>query len=121
MTAAVIVGLTAFGVSLLTLLSGFGLGTLLMPVFALFFSVEVAIASTAIVHAANNLFKAGLLGLGAPREVLLRFGIPPVVASVLGAVALSALGVQAPLAVWSFLGRTAELTPVKLVVGVLIL
>ena len=56
--AAVVLGLTAFGVSLLTLFSGFGLGTLLMPVFALFFPVEVAVASTAVVHAANNLWHA---------------------------------------------------------------
>ncbi len=70
--AAVVLGLTAFGVSLLTLFSGFGLGTLLMPVFALFFPVEVAVASTAVVHAANNLFKVGLLGRSAPRDILIR-------------------------------------------------
>ena len=59
MTAAIVIGLVAFGVSLLTLFSGFGLGTLLLPAFAVFFPIEVAVASTAIVHAANNLFKAG--------------------------------------------------------------
>ena len=46
----------------LTLFSGFGLGTLLMPVFALFFPVEIAIGLTAIVHFLNNLFKLALLG-----------------------------------------------------------
>ena len=56
-----VVGLCAFLVSGLTLFSGFGLGTLLMPVFALFFPVPVAVASTALVHVANNLFKLGLL------------------------------------------------------------
>ena len=40
--------------SALTLFSGFGLGTLLMPVVALFFPLELAIAMTAIVHLANN-------------------------------------------------------------------
>ena len=69
MAATVIVGIAAFGVSLLTLFSGFGLGTLLMPVFALFFPVEVAVASTAVVHAANNLFKVGLLARGASVDV----------------------------------------------------
>jgi len=39
------------------LLSGFGLGTLLLPVFALFFPLPVAIAATALVHLANNFFK----------------------------------------------------------------
>lgn len=36
---------TALLVSGLTLFSGFGLGTLLIPVFALFFPVEVAAAA----------------------------------------------------------------------------
>jgi hypothetical protein len=36
--------------SALTLFSGFGLGTLLMPVVALFFPLDLAIAMTAMVH-----------------------------------------------------------------------
>ncbi len=47
---------TALIVSGLTLFSGFGLGTLLMPAFALFFPVEVAVEATAVVHLANNIF-----------------------------------------------------------------
>lgn len=46
--------LTALVVSGLTLFSGFGLGTLLMPAFAVFFPVEVAVAATAVVHLATN-------------------------------------------------------------------
>ncbi len=38
----VIIPLAALTVSCLTLFSGFGLGTLLMPVFALFFPIETA-------------------------------------------------------------------------------
>jgi hypothetical protein len=41
----------------LTLFSGFGLGTVLMPVFALFFPIDVAIGMTAIVHLSNNILK----------------------------------------------------------------
>ena len=52
----------AFLVSGLTLFSGFGLGTLLLPVMALFFPIDAAIALTAIVHCLNNLFKFALLG-----------------------------------------------------------
>jgi uncharacterized membrane protein YfcA len=119
--ATVIVGIAAFGVSLLTLFSGFGLGTLLMPVFALFFPVEVAVASTAVVHAANNLFKVGLLARGASVDVVLRFGVPAVIASFCGAIVLTSLSGQSPLASWSLMGRPAEVTPVKLVMGLLIL
>lgn len=121
MMVAIGIGLTAFGVSLLTLFSGFGLGTLLMPVFALFFPVEVAVASTAVVHAANNLFKVGLLGREAPRDVVMRFGVPAVVASFAGAVVLTALSTRDPLWTWSPFGRLAAITPIKLVMGVLIL
>lgn len=49
-----LVTVAAVTVSALTLYSGFGLGTLLMPVFALFFPVQVASGATAVVHAANN-------------------------------------------------------------------
>ncbi len=43
-----VVVFSAILVSALTLFSGFGLGTLLMPVFALFFPIEVAVAATAV-------------------------------------------------------------------------
>jgi hypothetical protein len=70
----------------LTLFSGFGLGTILMPVFALFFPLPLAIASTAVVHLSNNLFKLLLLGRHADRGVVIRFGIPALVfAAVLAA------------------------------------
>lgn len=45
----VLVAVAALSISTLTLYSGFGLGTLLMPVFALFFPVEVAVVATAVV------------------------------------------------------------------------
>jgi uncharacterized membrane protein YfcA len=120
-TAAFFLALFAFSVSLLTLFSGFGLGTLLMPAFALVLPVEVAVASTAVVHAANNLFKAGLLAGHARREILVRFGLPAVLASFGGAVLLATLAAGTPLLRWSFLGRPAEVTPIKLVMGVLVL
>jgi hypothetical protein len=52
---------SAFLASGLTLFSGFGLGTLLLPVMVLFFPIDLAIALTAVVHALNNLFKCWLL------------------------------------------------------------
>ena len=49
--------LVALFASALTLFSGFGLGTLLMPAFAFFFPIEIAVALTAVVHLLNNIFK----------------------------------------------------------------
>ena len=57
----IIIGLAAGLASALTLFSGFGLGTVLTPVFALFFPVPLAVAATAVVPFANNLFKLALL------------------------------------------------------------
>ncbi|MGA2225011.1 MAG: hypothetical protein ABSH41_11265 [Syntrophobacteraceae bacterium] len=74
-----VVCLAALFTSGLTLFSGFGLGTILMPVFAIFFPVEVAIALTAIVHFLNNLFKLMLVGKYTDKGVVLRFGIPAVI------------------------------------------
>ena len=72
----------------LTLYSGFGLGTLLLPVFALFFPVEVAVAATALVHGANNLLKVAVVGRHAEMELVVRFGVPAVAAAFVGAAAL---------------------------------
>ena len=58
----IVVCLAALLASALTLFSGFGLGTLLMPVVAIFFPLNLAIAITAIVHLLNNLFKFALVG-----------------------------------------------------------
>ena len=67
----IVVSVTALIASALSLFSGFGLGTLLMPVFAIFFPLQIAIASTAIVHLANNLFKVGLLAKKADTKVVM--------------------------------------------------
>ena len=53
----ILIPIVALLASALTFFSGFGLGTLLLPAFALFFPVDVAIALTAIVHFLNNTFK----------------------------------------------------------------
>lgn len=119
--AYLFIGLIAFFVSGLTLFSGFGLGTLLLPAFSLLFPVEVAVAATAVVHGLNNLFKVGLLFRHAVGRVLVRFGLPAVLAAFVGAALLTRLSAQEPLASWTLGTRLAEVTPVKLVMGLLIL
>ncbi len=104
----------------LTLFSGFGLGTILMPVFAIFFPIEAAIAVTAVVHLANNVFNLGLLGRMADRTTVLIFGLPAIPASFLGAYALQHLTILNPLAVYQLFGRYFEVIPVKLIMAVLI-
>jgi hypothetical protein len=75
----------AFGASLLTFFSGFGLGTILTPVFILWFPVEVAVAMTSVVHFTNNLFKLGLVFPNIDYKIGCKFGIPALIASIIGA------------------------------------
>jgi hypothetical protein len=105
----------------LTLFSGFGLGTLLMPVVALFFPLDVAIAVTALVHLANNLFKLGLLGREASLPILLRFGLPAIAAAFAGAALMAWLSEAPALLAYQALGQALTITPIKLVVGLLIM
>jgi uncharacterized membrane protein YfcA len=107
--------------SALTFFSGFGLGTLLLPAFALFFPVEQAVALTAVVHLLNSLFKLVLTGRHADRSVVVRFGLPAIVMAFVGAAVLVWLAGVAPVLSYSAWGRDLSVTPVKLVVGVLLL
>jgi uncharacterized membrane protein YfcA len=116
-----IVAAAALAVSGLTMYSGFGLGTLLMPVFALFFPVEVAVAATAVVHGANNVFKISLLGGQADKAIVIRFGIPAILAAFAGAAALGLVAHLGQIASYSIGTHTAVITPLKLVMGLLML
>jgi len=116
-----IISLAAFATALLTFFSGFGLGTILMPVFALFFPVEVAIALTGIVHFSNNFFKISLIGGKADREVLIKFGIPAVAASFAGAWLLLTITKMPSILEYQIAGRNFEITPVKLTIALLLI
>lgn len=107
--------------SALTLFSGFGLGTLLMPVFVLFFPLDMAVALTAIVHFLNNIFKLVLLGKDADKGVILRFGMPAILASFLGAGLLLWLSALNPLLSYQISGREFQVVPVKLVIALLMI
>jgi uncharacterized membrane protein YfcA len=117
----IVICAVALVVSGLTLFSGFGLGTLLMPAFALFFPVEIAVGATAVVHLANNIFKAVLVGRKANFGIVLKFALPAAAAAVLGALLLNYFAGLAPVFDYTWGGRSFAVTPVKIVVAVLIL
>lgn len=110
----------AFAISGLTLFSGFGLGTLLMPAFALFFPVEIAVAATATVHLANNIFKVLLVGRKADLPTVFKFALPAALFAMLGALLLNYFTAIEPLTQYVFSGRTCTITAVKLVIAFLI-
>lgn len=86
-----IIILVSFIASLLTFFSGFGLGTLLTPVFALFFPLPTAITLTAIVHFLNNIFKLGLVFKNINWPIAFRFGIASIAGALIGAYCLNYL------------------------------
>jgi uncharacterized protein len=105
----------------LTLFSGFGLGTLLTPVFALFFPIELAISMTAIVHFLNNIFKLSLLGKHANKSIVLKFGIPSLLAAFVGAYCLSKLTGLPTLYEYHINEKSFDITPVKLIISLLLI
>lgn len=117
----VLIGVAALLTSGLTLFSGFGLGTILMPVFALFFPLPLAIAATAVVHFANNIFKFGILAKQADWRVVARFGVPAALTAIAGAGVLGLVDRMPVLWRYSLGTASLEVTPVKAVIGILII
>lgn len=115
-----VVCIVALFVSALTLFSGFGLGTLLMPAFAIFFPVEYAVGATAIVHLANNVFKLGLVGKMADYKVVVKFAVPASIMAIVGALLLNYFAGTEPLADYTVGGKPCTITVVKLVIAFLI-
>jgi uncharacterized membrane protein YfcA len=88
-----------------------------LPVFALFFPLEVAIGLTAVVHLLNNLFKLGLLWKDIHWSTVLRFGVPGIVGAYLGARLMLLLGAREPV----YQGLLHPVDPLDLVIAGLML
>lgn len=117
----IIISVAAFLTSGLTLFSGFGLGTLLMPVFAIFFPIHIAVGMTAIVHFANNIFKLALVGRNADKSTVIRFGMPAILSAFVGAFLLRWLSDLQPLYSYSLLENNFQIMPVKIIIAILML
>ena len=120
MTEYIVICLFALLGSGLTLFSGFGLGTILVPVFGLFFPIDIAITLTAIVHFLNNIFKLALVGKNADKKVIIKFGIPSIIAAFFGAYLLTYVTKLAPIFNYTFLDKTFYIVPVKLTIAILL-
>lgn len=115
-----LIAAVALFASLLTFYSGFGLGTLLTPVFVVFFPVDQAVALTGVVHLLNNLFKMGLIGRNLSHKVLLRFGLPAIPAAFIGAWLMIRLGEGNVLFSWQYASHRFDVNTIQLVIGSLI-
>ncbi|MDP2300926.1 MAG: sulfite exporter TauE/SafE family protein [Ignavibacteria bacterium] len=117
----IIISIAAFVTAILTFFSGFGLGTILTPVFIIFFPVDLAIALTGIVHFFNNIFKLFLVGKKADKKVLISFGLPAVIAAILGSWLLLQISDLEPIFTYVVLGSTFDVSPVKLIISILLI
>ncbi len=121
MTEFLLIAIVAAVASALTLYSGFGLGTILLPAFALFFPAPMAVAATGVVHLLTNLFKAALLGRHADWRIVARFGLPAIPAAVAGAWLLTWLGGTSRLYEWSLGGATFGPTGAGFTIGAMLI
>jgi uncharacterized membrane protein YfcA len=116
-----ILSFAAFAVAILTFFSGFGLGTILTPVFMIYFPVDIAIALTGVVHFFNNIFKLLLVGRNSDKQVILRFGIPAVIAAFAGAWVLLQVSDLNPLFSYKINGKEITVSPVKFIISILLI
>lgn len=112
---------TTFIASGLTFFSGFGLGTILMPVVAIFLPVPIAIAITAFVHFTNKIFKLLFLWKHVDLRVLAAFGIPALLAAIPGALLLNYFSNLKPIGSYTLSGRKHLIMPIKLTAGLLLI
>lgn len=117
----VIICLVALMGAGLTLFSGFGLGTILLPVFGLFFPIEVAVVLTALVHFMNNIFKLFLFGKKADKNSILQFGLPAILFAYAGAYLLNLLTHIDPITTYAIGEKNYDVTPLKVIIGFLLI
>ena len=118
----IVIPLIALIASILTFFSGFGLGTILLPVFTIYYPAPIAVGLTAMVHFLNNIFKIGLVYKHINWKVVLKFGIPSLIAALLGAFLLERLS-ESTIELFSYQlnNHTFHITLFKLLIGTLII
>lgn len=117
----VLIAITSLVASFLTFFSGFGLGTILLPVFAIYYPLPIAIALTASVHFLNNLFKFGLVYKNINWKIAFKFGIPSLIAAFFGAWALKNLDqVKVSISSYTLNGHDFIITWPGIIIGLLV-
>lgn len=79
--------LITLATSVITLFTGFGVGTIMMPIMALFFDVKVAIFLAAIVHFFNNMSRLALYRSEINWKIIQRFGVVSLIGAFIGSYA----------------------------------
>ena len=116
-----IVSIVTFAAAILTFFSGFGLGTVLTPVMMIFFPTEIAIAFTGLVHFSNNIFKFLLVGKNIDKKILLRFGLPSVIAAFIGSYLLLIIDENIVIFSYYFFDKKIDVILVKFLISILLI
>src|SRR3990172_1380009 len=77
--------LTALFAEIVGTIAGFGSSTILLPLATFFFNFTTALALVAFFHLFGNLSRVGFFRAGLDKETILKFGIPSVIFSIIGA------------------------------------
>ena len=117
----VIVAITVIFGAGLTFFSGFGLGTLMLPVFSLFFDIPIAIGATAIVHLSNNIFKFAMVSKYIHFPTLWKFGIPATLLAAAGGGLLSYFDYIPIIGTYEINERVFTISYVKIIIGSLMI
>jgi len=113
--------IAAFGAAILTFFSGFGLGTILTPLFLLSFPPTIAIALTGVVHFFNNVFKVFLVGRKADKVIVVKFGFPAIIMALIGSILLRYLPVETNLYSYTLFGNVYAVSPSIFIIAILLL
>lgn len=81
----ILIFIACFLTGLLTLISGFGLSTLLVPFFTLIYNVKIALFIVAIIHLTNNIYKFILFRKEIDLKIFRRFGLISLIGALIGA------------------------------------
>src|SRR3990167_7429833 len=77
--------IAVLGAEVVGTVAGFGSSTVLLPIALFFFEFKVALTVVAWVHVLGNIAKMGWFRGGGDLKLLLKFGVPSVIASLVGA------------------------------------
>jgi uncharacterized membrane protein YfcA len=116
-----IILIVAFVGAALSFFTGFGFGTILLPVMALFFDLTTAVMMTAFVHFVNTIYKLFLVGKHAHWPTVIAFGIPSAIGAVIGALLLSQLTSYFTPFQYSLFGWNGETSGLNIIMGILLI
>lgn len=117
----VLIFLVGMLASLLTYFTSFGLGSILMPAMAAFMPLELAIASTALVHLLHNLLKGILLREFIEWKQALPFALAAWVSAPIGAILLVVFSSGQPILTYTIWDRSYTLAIFNILVGLLMI